>query len=212
MRSRRRGLAATLAVVAGLAAAGCLGGRSGPAMRFWVLDALPGPPPAGGERRTLGVGPVEIPVHLDRAGIVTREGENRMKVAAFDQWGEPLARGIQRVVAENLSLLAPGLETVPFPWVGPVVPELQLALSVTRFDARRGGEVELLGSWALTRTADGSQVSAGSSFLREPVEGDGIGAVVAAMSRALADWSRQILPAVQAVPAAAAPAPAEAAD
>jgi uncharacterized lipoprotein YmbA len=192
-------IGAALALALALTATGCLssGGRNQP-IRYWVLEALPGPPEPSAERRLLGVGPIGVPAHLDRPGIVTREGENRLRVSSLDQWGEPLARGISRVLSENLSVLTPGLKTIEFPWRGPVAPPLQLAVSVTRLDARAGQEVELLVNWALTSTEDARELAIDSTWLREPTTEGGVEGVVAALSRALEKLSREIDPAIDA--------------
>ncbi|MGH0033585.1 MAG: PqiC family protein [Myxococcota bacterium] len=177
---------------------GCFGTtvRNEP-IRYWVLDSLPGPPGTDGPRRVLGIGPVDLPAHLDRPGIVTREGENRLRVASLDQWGEPLKRGVKRVLSENLSVLQPGLKTLSFPWKGPVEPEIQLALSVTRLDARRDREVELLVSWVLRSTRDSKELVLETSWIKEPTTSDGVEGVVAALGRALERLSRELDPALR---------------
>jgi len=192
--------AAALALAASLALSACFGaGSRNEPIRYWVLSALPGPPGASGERRTLAVGPVEIPDHLNRAGIVVRDGRNRLQVASLDQWGEPLVRGIQRVIAENLAVLSPQLETVTFPWWSPGEPDLQLSLAITRLDARPGREVELMANWVITHPADRSVLATGSTWLSEPVAEDDIEDVVAATSRLMERWSRELLAAIQAL-------------
>jgi uncharacterized lipoprotein YmbA len=202
-------LAALLAVLAA-SASGCLGsGGQNEPIRFWVLGALPGPPDPVAEKRVLGLGPIDLPAHLDRPGIVTREGENRLRVAALDQWGEPLSRGVARVLSENFAVLDPGLETISFPWKGPVTPALQLAMNVTRFDARLGGEVELLVSWVITRTEDSAELALDSSWVKVSTSADDIAGVVSAMSRAVEQLSRELAPVVREAFARATPAPGE---
>jgi uncharacterized lipoprotein YmbA len=148
-----------------------------------------------------------MPDHLRRRGIVVRDGENRLRISAIDQWGEPLGQGIPRVLAENLAVLSPGRETVPFPWWSPAPPDLQVSIVITRLDVRPGSEIELLASWLITRPADGGPLSSGTTWLREPLEGRETADVVAGLSRLLERWSRDLLSALQ----SAAPEPATAA-
>lgn len=172
---------------------GCMGlGQPGQPIRYWVLGALPDTEPTNeaAERPTLQVGPLDLPAHLDRPGIVTRTGDHRLVVAQFDHWGEPLPQGIKRVLAENIMAQLPGVTAVIFPWKGAGMPDYQLSLAVSRLDARRDGNVELFVSWGLQRQEDARDFGVWSERLVVPVEGDEIGDVVAAMSRALQELSR----------------------
>jgi ABC-type transport auxiliary lipoprotein component len=46
-----------------------------------------------------------LPPYLDRPQLVTRAGSNRMVLADFDSWAEPLQGLFARVLAKNLTLL-----------------------------------------------------------------------------------------------------------
>src|SRR5262245_19194049 len=45
---------------------------------------------AGSGPVSIGVGPVIMPGYLDRTQIVTRSGPDRVKLASFHRWAEPL--------------------------------------------------------------------------------------------------------------------------
>ena len=65
---------------------------------------------------SIGVGPIVLPHYLDRPQIVTRTGQNELRLAEFDRWAEPLTENVSRVLTEDLCKL---LETeqvsiVPF--------------------------------------------------------------------------------------------------
>ena len=50
-----------------------------------------------GKPLSLGVASVNFPAYLDRPQIVTRRGANRITVAEFDHWAEPLETTVVRV-------------------------------------------------------------------------------------------------------------------
>ena len=79
------------ALAAGLALAGCADGQP---TRFYTLSPLEASPcgasPTTMPDLTVGVGPVTLPTYLDRPQLVTRAGGNRMVLADFDSWVEPL--------------------------------------------------------------------------------------------------------------------------
>jgi len=200
MRARRQG--PLLAVCWTLGLAGCLSfGGPSPPIQYWILDSLPGPPATPAVERVVGVGPIALPAHLDRPNVTTRVDESRLVVSQNDLWAEPLVVGIQRVIAENLAVLNPGVKTITFPWSGPTTPELQVAVSVTRLDARPGGEVQLVAAWVLSQLAEHSELERGSSWIQIPVAGTSTGDVVTAISRAVEQLSRELAAAVERAPA-----------
>jgi hypothetical protein len=84
---------------------------------------------------------------------------------------------------------------VPFPWKGP---EQNLAnrlvVKVDRFDAGPDDHVTLDAAWALHRGTSAAWVAGGHTAIREPVQGEGYSAIVAAMSQAVGALSREIAP------------------
>jgi uncharacterized lipoprotein YmbA len=100
----------TLAVLAAcLTLTGCADSQP---TRFYTLsplaDASGGTPLADLPEFTVGVGPVTLPPYLDRPQLVTRAGGNRMVLADFDSWVEPLQGMFARVSARTWrSSLAP---------------------------------------------------------------------------------------------------------
>ena len=192
-RRRPTLLLLALALLA-LSVEGCLFSRgSNPPARYWMLDSLPGPPSetAMDSLRILGVGPVSIPPHLDRPELVTRTGANELHVHARDFWAEPLRVSVKRVLAEDLTVLVPDLRTVLFPWKGPGRPDYQLAVEISRLDARPGGPVELLANYVLT-SEDGETLLVDTAWIRQAFEEDETAVIVAAVSKAVEVLSRKI--------------------
>ena len=65
----------------------------------------------------LGVGPIRMPLYLDRSDIVTRGSSNQVEIADFAQWAGPLQENFSRVLAENLSVLLATDKVGIFPFV-----------------------------------------------------------------------------------------------
>ena len=76
------------------------------------------------------MGPVLLPAHLDRPQIVTRASENRLVLAEFHKWGEPLNTNFARVLAEDLAVLLATERVAVFPWRRAVPVDYQLEVRV----------------------------------------------------------------------------------
>jgi uncharacterized lipoprotein YmbA len=179
-------LAATVLTVAGCA--------SSPAPRLYVLTPLaePGNPLPGDP--AVGVGPVALAPHLDRPQIVRRRG-NELFPAELDRWGEPLADGVARVLAEDLARLLASDKIWVYPWRPAVRPDFEVTVEVLRCDAGEDGDVVLAARFAIF--GGGEAVLVRRFERREPAvaeDGGAIGpaAAVEALSRVLAELGREI--------------------
>ena len=75
-------------LIAGLlmipALSGCLGGSS-PAVRFYVLSPMSDSIPADGNNKlAVEISTIHLPQYLDRPHLVTRSGNNRLKILQDD--------------------------------------------------------------------------------------------------------------------------------
>jgi uncharacterized lipoprotein YmbA len=190
-----------IAVAAGLAATltACATSQD---VRFYVLTPLPAAERAaapGGQGLVIGLRPVGLPEQLDRPQIVTRVGENRLHLAEFDRWAASLRDTVTRVLAEDLALLVPAERVVFFPWVreGPV--DLEVTVSVLRFEGALGGACALAADWTVFRRGGREPLLARTSSHTEPA-GDGYPALVAAQSRLVAALARDIAQALRTLP------------
>lgn len=175
---------------------GCIGGKSQPS-KFYVLSPLPSETKkqvaAATRSVAIGVGPVSLPPYLDRPEIVTRAGGNELYLSEFDRWAEPLQRNFSRVLAENLSILIPTDRTAVFPWEKPTPIDYQVLVDVTRFEGYADGNTLLMARWSIF-SADGKQelLTQQSTFVNPTGAPQNYEATVSALSRSLADLSREI--------------------
>ena len=205
-------LALLVPAVAGLALSACVLKRSKNAEVF-VLEptaARGAPAPADDAKAVVGVLRVTVPGWIDRPQMVTREAGSQVVIDEFSRWGEPIARGIQRVVAENLAALLPDRRVVkaPFPPAEPVNYRVDIAL--TELARQPDGAVHLEAVWAVLGR-NGGVVRQRRSSQTAPAAAGAAG-IAAATSEALAGLSREIADGVRALPAPAPGAEAKPAD
>ncbi len=182
---------------------GCSFGRER-TTKMYVLTSLPGAQAVHSEAATdhgaaIGVGPVELPKYLNRPQIVTHASRNELHLAEFDLWAEPLEGNFSRILVENLSsLLAPDRIAV-YPWNEPVSTEYRVTVEVTRFDGEADGTTSLVARWSIVGK-DGKEVlmSRKSNFSQSAGAQD-YEATVSAMSRTVADLSRDIAAAIKTI-------------
>ena len=197
MESARRRLAILAVLAAGLTLAGC---AETPPTRFYTLspleDAPGGTPPANLPELTVGVGPVTLPPYLDRPQLVTRAGGNRMVLADFDSWVEPLQGMFTRVLGENLALLLGTDDVLLLPQNRDFALDRQVEVDVTRFDVDNAGNAVLDAKWWVYGRNGDKLLRSGRSTISEPAAVDDYTAAAAALSRALGAMSTEIAQAI----------------
>ncbi len=166
-----------------------------PPTRFYVLSNLSRPSPTVAESDqeiAVGVGPMVLPEYLDRPQIITRTGQNELNLAEFDRWGEALKDNANQVLAENLAVLLPSKKVHTFPWKRSTKIDYQVSVKVTRFDHTDGGETALQVRWSILSGGGNTELLSRESRYTERPDGPGYSAIVAAMNRALAKFSRDV--------------------
>ena len=210
--------AALLALLPALA--GC--GQSDPS-RFYVLTSTAsegpsGESPSAREGVAIGVGPVSLPQYLDRPEIATRDSQNKLNLAEFDQWGGRLEDNFARVMAENLAVMLETDRVSIFPWKLNTPVDYQVEVNVKRFEAGPDGKIVLRARWVISGGESGEVLSmsssgfegAGRSDLGKPQFGTkpknseapkiDYDALVGDMSRAVEALSRDIATTIRSLP------------
>lgn len=160
-------------------------------------------PPSSNSRSSIGIVSVEVPDYVDRPQIVTRNANNGIEVAEFDRWAGDLRNDLARVLAETMSVQLPADDVFVLTGRRAIPADYRVTVNVTRFDAM-ANEVWLKALWTILNK-DGRQVGIrGESSLREPIQGTGYGAIVAAMSRAVGRLGTEISDTIKPVLAKAA--------
>jgi uncharacterized protein len=188
----------TLGIFAALTV-GC--GSSRPAS-FYTLNAMQGSTPVGNsadpqEEVTIAVGPVVIPDYLNRPEIVTRSAPNALKLADLERWGEPLEKGITRVLAENLSLLLSTERITTFPGPVSIPSTYQVVIEITQLEPVQDGEVMLRANWTVFSDRCERVISMHRSRITTTVDAPGFEGIAAATSRSIEGLSREIADALR---------------
>lgn len=207
MRARR--LTTVVAVVAAALAAGCL--KRSKVARTYVLDpvaAAADAAPSAAPVAVVGVERVDLPDWLDRPQVTGRAASGEVVTDEFSRWGEPLPRGVQRVLAENLVVLLPDRRVVSAPF--PPRDRVDHSVEVTVLEAARQADGSVRLECRFTVLAkDGAVLARRRSSHRASPTAPGPAGAVAGLNEVLAGLSRELADVLRALPAPAAQAPDE---
>lgn len=198
---RARAVVACLALLP----AGCVLKHSASA-RLYVLQAVAREPAAAtgdAPRGVLGVQRVSVPAWMDRPEITARTGRGEIVPDPLARWGEPITRGIQRVVTENLAVLLPERYLVAAPFAVSRAVDQRLDLAITEGARQADDSVLLEARWAILGPDGAVLVQRRSSYRTAVVATTE--ATVSATSEALALLSGEIAAAVRGLPPVVAP-------
>ncbi|MGB5832186.1 MAG: PqiC family protein [Thiohalocapsa sp.] len=223
MHSRSLVLAGLFALLLALMAAGC---ASSPPSTFYVLTPIPEAAGRGaditGGGVSIGIGPVVFPQFLDRPQLVTRDGTNRLDVDEFNRWGGAVQDDFLRVWGENLAHLLGTSRIVVFPSETRMPIDFRITAEVVSFEGTPSGDAVLKVRWAVTDSYLERALAVREDVYRCPVpttaktgssqadvqaaNAADSEAVVAAMSRCLGEFSRDVATVVRATPKPLPPA------
>lgn len=163
-----------------------------PAPRFYIIEPLRTSAGLQTDKNLIvAVGSVKLPAHLNRKEIVTYSQRNRVNLAEFDRWAEPLNDNMTNVLAENLSELIPSDQVYAYPWDMVNDFDYTVRVRVIAFGANASGEIVLSASWMIHSASD-IPVKYMKTRYSAPRRGDDMVALVAAMSQAIEQLGRDI--------------------
>ena len=164
--------------------------------RYYTLASSAEPSVRSASGLTVGLGPVTLPGYLSRSSLVTRVDDTRVHYAEGDLWAEPLGKQFTRTLSENLSRALGGARIVDYAWYPSVPIDVAVAVNVLAFEVDSTGAATLNAGWALRDPHSRQGGYEGRSSIVEPAggpPGEAAGdAAVAALSRALAQLSREV--------------------
>lgn len=134
--------------------AGC---GSTPTNNYYVLTAAEGKAPSG-QTPSLGIGPIRIPEYLNRNGLVYQHNGNKLQIAQFERWAEPLEEGVIRVVSLNLARLLDTENVRQFPWNPDRAPDYGVKINLLALDADEQN-AKLEAEWLVHRPETGQIIS-----------------------------------------------------
>jgi uncharacterized protein len=172
-----------------------VGGCASPSPHFYTLstqaEESPTPVPV-----SVSVGPVRIPVIVDRMEFVLSVGPNEVRPDEFNRWASPLRDNISRAVVGDLVRLLGSQRITLTTDTSGSTPDYRTAIDVQRFESAAGEAVNLDAVWTVTRMADGV-AQTGRTTVHQAVQRDDPGALAAAHSRTVAQLSADIATAIR---------------
>jgi len=140
----------------------------------------------GGRSLVVGLGPIKLPGYLDQTSLVRRLDDERIALQPSARWASPLPRQFERALALRLMDALGAQDVVLFPWWPGQRIDVVVELTVLAFETDADGMARLDAFWTMTRARTSSVVGQGQARVREAVQGEGYGAGVAALDRAVA--------------------------
>jgi len=195
----KRILARTVAVTLGIAmlfSVGCAG-RSRSA-RFYVLSPIASSVAETkknsgfSQKIVIGILPVTLPKYLRKSQIVTRTGSNELYLAEYDRWAGKIEEDIERVITENLGNILGTDKVIPSASMVPIDLDYTINIDIIRFDGRLGGDLEFFARWTIFDNQDKAVYGIETTHIIEPTAGSSFTDMVAAQSRALYGFSREL--------------------
>jgi uncharacterized protein len=179
---------------------GCL--KRSKMSEIYVLDpvaARDAASPSQTPEAVVGVLKVTVPGWIDRPQVTGRSSTGQIQANEFARWGEPVPRGVQRVVAENLAALLPTRRIVIAPFSPDQVVHQRVDITLSEAARQADGSVLVEARWALLGPRGATLVQRRTSHRAHPTEAGAAGAVAGA-SDAIAELSREIAGALRALP------------
>ncbi len=184
-----------------LAAGSMFGCGTSEKSRYYLLQSITATPPlrlpAGIGEPAVGVGPIKMAEYLNRPQIITRSSGQKLDLAEFDMWAEPLEQNFNGILAENLSSMLSTDRIVIYPWDRSSAPDYQVKVDVLRFQGEPNHSAVLEARWTVTGPRTGKLVLMRHSIVEKPCQAPGYEALVAAESQAVEDLSREIAEAIK---------------
>jgi uncharacterized lipoprotein YmbA len=168
-----------------LSVSGCSLGRS-PLATTWVLDPVAARTAsvARAQAGVLSVEKVRVPDWLDRTQFVMRGKDGSLEFDEQARWGEPLGRGLQRVMTENLASLLIDRRVAAAPTPPRDAIAIRLNLDFVEAARRSDGDVRVAVRWEF-QAADGKSLRRGFSTSQITIAKPGAAGTVAALNEAL---------------------------
>lgn len=190
-----------LLIILSLSVSGCTG--TSPQALFYTLspiekDRVPHQATRVPGDFAIGIGPVTFSDQLDRPAIVTQTGKNQITINEFHRWAGTLQQNFTRVMTQNLAILLNTEQVMARPWERYFKPDIRIAVDIQKFGGQLGGYAELGATWIIIEEGKDVEAAVHRSEIQETVSDDSYEALVAAQSRALASFCKEIAEALTA--------------
>jgi uncharacterized protein len=125
-----------------------LGCQHSPRKQFYLLSATNSNTQAIAITRSVGLGPIVVADYLHRSQLQVNHSENSLQLTENAYWGEPLQKGITRVLAINLMNQDPSRAIEIFPWRQDSAPTFSIRVHIHELQVI-DGKATINASWKL---------------------------------------------------------------
>ncbi len=193
LRSRVRLFVAV--TVGACVAAGC----ASPRENLYTLESTPGEavkvaPAAAAPAvavRTVVVGPVSLPLLVDRPQLVIHTGPAQVQIAEQERWAVPLKESLPRMLAAELGRLVPDVRFVEYSSAAINAPSARLLIEIKRFEVEAGSGASIEAHWVY-RPTHGGPATEGDGLIHKAITGIGYEGYVEALRRACLGLARSM--------------------
>ena len=130
--------------------------------------------------------------YLQRPEIAVELQPNELEYAYDHLWAGSLEKQISGALGVNLGRRLGTGSLANYPWPSSSGIDYSVSLDVRRFHAGAGGNAVLDVSWRVYNLRTKSTLASRSSYLEEPLSGDGFSAATQAQSRLISRLADQI--------------------
>ncbi len=125
-----------------------VGCQHSPRKQFYLLSATNSNAQPTAITHSVGLGPIVVADYLQRSQLQVNRSENSLQLTENAYWGEPLQKGITRVLAINLMNQDPSRAIEMFPWRHDSAPTFSIRLHIHELHVINGKAV-INASWKL---------------------------------------------------------------
>lgn len=187
-------------LITALSLCACVNLGSGtPETRHYLLDSLIDRQQkddesgvSGLQQTSIAMAPLELAGYLDRPQVVIRVDGNRLHLADYDRWGEPLPEMVTRVLRENIVALGQVEAIVDSHSSLARTAEVVLRVAIDRFEGLAGRKALLTARFTIQDRNDLKVLASRELKLQKDLAGGGPQALIDTMSRLLEELSLQI--------------------
>jgi uncharacterized protein len=189
----------SLLLISVVSLTGCIGGSTPPS-QFYLLEPInESTNSASGvsTRSVIALGPVRIARYIDRPQIVTSSSKNAYQLSELNRWAESLDGNISRVLAQNLSFLAPVDVVLINSSSQTGQAQLRVSVNILEFHVNPQGQAGLTAQWRVFRGEE-MQLNRQLSY-RTPASATDYPVMVAALNECLNRMSQDMAASIQQV-------------
>lgn len=168
------------------------GCQQSPRKNIYLLSADPAPAAEkhAAINQVIGLGPISLADYLQRSSIVRNKDANRLQLVDIEHWGEPLDKGISRVLAINLMNKNPQRVIENFPWRSYATPNYSLRITVYDLQVIHG-EASINANWKLM-SSDNKKIIHQQHFVRRTACGNSATEIAKAYSELFAELATEM--------------------